>query len=102
MADISEFVNSKDGVPMQFDNGLPRVDGKYVPICFKSLYDSEGNVSLCLWIDFLFWWLFFQVAFLCVLEFGKQPPYCGWIEGGKLIWHVQFSRVSRFQLRFEF
>ena len=30
LADVSNFVNSKNGAPMQFDNGLPLVDGKYV------------------------------------------------------------------------
>ena len=32
--DISDFVNSEKGAPMQFHNGLPRVDGKYVKLYF--------------------------------------------------------------------
>ena len=30
LTDISDFVNSKDSAPIQFDHGLPRFDGKYV------------------------------------------------------------------------
>ena len=36
LADVSNFVNSKNGAPMQFDNGLPLVDGKYVKFPIKS------------------------------------------------------------------
>ena len=32
--DISNFVNSEKGAPIQFHNGLPRVDGKYVKLYF--------------------------------------------------------------------
>ena len=40
LADVSNFVNSKNGAPMQFDNGLPLVDGKYVKFPIKSTETS--------------------------------------------------------------
>ena len=33
LGDISDFVNSEEGAPIQFQDGLPRVDGKYVKLC---------------------------------------------------------------------
>ena len=40
LADVSNFVNSKNGAPMQFDNGLPLVDGKYVKFPIRSTETS--------------------------------------------------------------
>ena len=49
LADVSNFVNSKNGAPMQFDNGLPLVDGKYVKFPIRSTKTSllrGGCVSI--------------------------------------------------------
>ena len=32
LGDISDFVNSENGAPIQFHDGLPRVDGMYVKL----------------------------------------------------------------------
>ena len=54
LMDISDFVNSKDGAPVQFDNGLPRVDGKYVPIYIKPLSErvKGDDKGLSWWFHF--------------------------------------------------
>ena len=52
LGDISDFVNSNKGAPINFDNGLPRVDGRCVELQYLSQTQSQFHqfkttIGLC-------------------------------------------------------